>query len=92
MTIKPPRLEPGDTIGVIAPAGPVELAEIQPAIDLIKERGYHVLLSLNLLKKKGYLAGHDEARLDDLHAMFSDRQCQGNLLRQGRIRDHQASR
>lgn len=72
MIIKPPPLRPGDTIGVIAPAGPVDRDEIQPAIDLLKERGYHTLLSLNLFKKKGYLAGHDEARLEDFHAMFAD--------------------
>jgi muramoyltetrapeptide carboxypeptidase len=80
---KPPCLRPGDTIGVIAPAGPVDLDEIQPAINLIKERGYHVLLSLNLFRKKGYLAGHDEARLDDFHAMFSDSSVKAILCARG---------
>jgi muramoyltetrapeptide carboxypeptidase len=83
VTIKPPRLKPGDTIGVIAPAGPVDLDEIQPAINLIKERGYHTLLSLNLFNKKGYLAGHDEARLDDFHAMFSDKNIKAILCARG---------
>jgi len=72
VTIKPLRLEHGDTIGIIAPAGPVDRDEIQPAVDLLNEKGYHILSSPNLYKKKGYLAGRDEARLDDLHAMFSD--------------------
>jgi muramoyltetrapeptide carboxypeptidase len=70
--IKPPRLEPGDTIGVIAPAGPVSREEIQPTIDALKAKGYHVIEGPNLFSKKGYLAGLDEARLDDIHAMFSD--------------------
>lgn len=83
MIIKPPPLRPGDTIGVIAPAGPVDRDEIQPAIDLLKERGYHPLLSLNLFKKKGYLAGHDEARLDDFHAMFSDSSVKAILCARG---------
>lgn len=83
MTIKPPHLSAGDTIGVIAPAGPVDLNEIQPAINLLKERGYHVLLSLNLFKKKGYLAGHDEARLEDFHAMFSDASVKAILCARG---------
>jgi len=83
VTIKPPRLEPGDTIGIIAPAGPVDRDEIQPAINLLKERGYHPLLSLNLFKKKGYLAGRDEARLDDLHSMFSDNSVKAILCARG---------
>jgi muramoyltetrapeptide carboxypeptidase len=72
VTIKPRRLEPGDTIGVIAPAGPVAQEEIQPTIELLNGKGYHVYEAPNLFNRKGYLAGHDEARLDDLHSMFSD--------------------
>jgi muramoyltetrapeptide carboxypeptidase len=81
--IKPPPLTPGDTIGIIAPAGPVSREEIQPAIDLLKERGFHALLSLNLFKKKGYLAGHDEARLEDFHAMFADSSVKAILCARG---------
>lgn len=73
MIIKPSRLEPGDTIGIIAPAGPVTRDEIQPAIDLVKKNGYKILLSPNLYKKKAYLAGNDDSRLDDLLAMFSNK-------------------
>ena len=73
MTIKPPRLEQGDRIGIIAPAGPVCRDEIRPAIELLNKKGYYTILSRNLYRKKGYLAGSDEARLDDLHSMFSDK-------------------
>lgn len=72
MTIKPPRLETDDTIGIIAPAGPVYRDEIKPAISILHKKGFHTLLSPNMYKKKGYLAGSDEARLEDLHSMFSD--------------------
>ena len=72
MTIKPRRLEPGDTIGVIAPAGPVAQEEIQPTIDLLNKRGFHTHEASNLFQRNGYLAGHDEERLDDLHSMFSN--------------------
>lgn len=72
MTIKPHRLEPGDTIGVIAPAGPVDQEEIQPTIDLLYKKGYRIHEAPNLFSRKGYLAGHDYVRLDDLHSMFSD--------------------
>jgi muramoyltetrapeptide carboxypeptidase len=72
VTIKPHRLEPGDTIGVIAPAGPVDQEEIQPTIDLLYKKGYRIHEAPNLFSRKGYLAGHDYVRLDDLHSMFSD--------------------
>jgi muramoyltetrapeptide carboxypeptidase len=83
VTIKPQRLEPGDTIGIIAPAGPVDRNEIKPAIELLKERGYHALASPNLYKKKGYLAGSDKARLDDLQYMFSDNSVKAILCARG---------
>jgi muramoyltetrapeptide carboxypeptidase len=72
VTIKPHRLEPGDTIGVIAPAGPVDQEELQPTIDLLYKKGYRIHEAPNLFSRKGYLAGHDYVRLDDLHSMFSD--------------------
>jgi len=42
-------------------------------MDLIKKKGYRILASPNLYKKKAYLAGSDEARLDDLQSMFMDK-------------------
>jgi muramoyltetrapeptide carboxypeptidase len=73
VTIKPPCLEPGDRIGIIAPAGPVDRDEIRPAIDFLKQKGYQILVSKNLYKKRGYLAGSDDARLDDLLSMFANK-------------------
>jgi len=73
VTIKPPLLQQGDTIGIIAPAGPLDREEIRPAIAFLKQKGYCILSSPNLYKRRAYLAGSDESRLDDLHAMFSDK-------------------
>ena len=72
MSIKPPRLKHGQEIGVIAPAGPVTQSEIQPGIDLLESFGYKVICSPHLYHKKGYLAGDDNSRLEDLHAMFQN--------------------
>lgn len=70
MNIKPPRLNPGDEIGIIAPAGPVTPTELSPCIDLLTSMGYGVRPSTHLYHKKEYLAGEDDARLEDLHLMF----------------------
>jgi len=72
VNIKPARLRKGHGIGIIAPAGPVTRSELQPAIDILTERGYHVTPAPHLFHRDGYLAGDDDARLEDLHAMFSD--------------------
>ena len=72
MRIIPQRLRRGDTIGIIAPAGPVTPDEIQPAINILKDKGYRVKEGINLYKRQGYLAGSDKERLHDFHEMFQD--------------------
>lgn len=72
MTIRPPCLKQRDRIGVIAPAGPVERPEILPGIALLESLGFEVLESPHLYDRQGYLAGDDQSRLNDLHAMFRD--------------------
>jgi muramoyltetrapeptide carboxypeptidase len=70
---KPPRLRPGDIVGIIEPAGfsdgPEQLARIEHTIrgmGLVPKFGAHVA------ERYGYLAGTDEARAEDVMAMYSD--------------------
>jgi muramoyltetrapeptide carboxypeptidase len=70
--VKPRQLKQGEKIGVIAPAGPVLETELQAGIELLEEFGHKVKLAPHLYDKQDYLAGDDEARLEDFHAMFTD--------------------
>ncbi len=72
--IKPPRLNPGDTVGLITPASPLFEAHqsIISATEKMNNLGFKVKLGKNVFKKWGYLAGSDQERLDDLHSMFRD--------------------
>jgi len=70
--IKPPRLEKGQTIGVIGPAGPMQPERLEHGIEYLKWRGFQVKLGSHIHDRFGYLAGIDKARLDDLHDMTSD--------------------
>jgi muramoyltetrapeptide carboxypeptidase len=70
---KPRQLRQGDEIGVIAPAGPVLQTELQAGIKLLEAFGYKVVLAPHVYDKQGYMAGEDEARLEDIHAMFTDK-------------------
>ena len=72
MNISPPRLTPGDGIGIVAPAGPVNPSEIQPGIALLESKGYQVFPGSHLYDRLGYLAGDDQVRLQDLHTMFEN--------------------
>ncbi len=65
-------LKQGDTIGIIAPAGPVTHDEIQPAIDILQQKGFRIQEGVHLYDRQGYLAGNDHDRLNDLHRAFED--------------------
>lgn len=70
--IKPKRLKAGDTLGVIAPASALSEKVILRAIENLTNLGFKIKLGKNLREQKGYLAGTDEQRLEDLHWAFSD--------------------
>lgn len=70
--IRPKRLRKGDTVGVIAPASPPNLENLKRAIPFLESLGLNVKIAPNVSKTYGYLAGKDQERLEDLHAMFSD--------------------
>lgn len=73
MTIKPQRLNIGDTVGVIAPASPPDQEKLKQGIQFLEKFGLKVKLGKNLKKKVGYLAGTDRERLEDFHEMFRDK-------------------
>ncbi|WP_042349183.1 S66 peptidase family protein [Bacillus massiliigorillae] len=72
MLIKPPMLKKGDIVGVIAPASPPNQENLQRGIVYLESLGVRVKMGKNVYKEYGYLAGSDDERLEDLHAMFAD--------------------
>lgn len=70
--IKPPKLKKGDTIGLITPAGPITTEQLERTKTLLNQLGFKTYHTKNVLLKKGYLAGTDAERLDDLHQMFNN--------------------
>ena len=82
-TIKPSALQPGDTIGIIAPAGPVTKKAIAQAESYLGSKGYEVVLGKNLFKKRGYLAGTDQQRAYDINRMFADKKIKAVICARG---------
>jgi len=70
--IKPKRLSPGETVGLIAPAGYVDDNEFNRAIQNIESLGFKTMVGKNVRRQYGFLAGTDAERLEDLHWAFTD--------------------
>lgn len=70
--IKPKKLQPGDTIAIIAPSGNVNKQKVLNGKQYLESLGYNVKLGRNLFNESRYLAGSDSERISDLHEAFSD--------------------
>ncbi len=65
--IKPPFLQPGDTIIGISPSGAIkDIAAVENAIEIMRSQGYNVELNEHWNAQYGYLAGNDEQRREAL--------------------------
>jgi muramoyltetrapeptide carboxypeptidase len=69
--IIPPRVRPGDTVAVIAPAGPVPGDRLRAGLAILSSR-YKVRVADDILRADGYLAGEDRRRADELMAALAD--------------------
>src|SRR5688500_16440226 len=63
-TTLPPRLRPGDTVGIPAPASPVPADRLRAGIDRLGGR-YRIRVADDVARATGYLAGSDERRADE---------------------------
>jgi muramoyltetrapeptide carboxypeptidase len=78
--VKPKRLAPGDTAGLVAPANATfQSAELQIAKESLEALGLKVKIGSHLLDRHGYLAGQDKDRAADINAFFADASIQAVL-------------
>lgn len=95
---KPPRLRAGEVIGIVAPASPMKDEYLQKGCEYLERLGYRVKLGHAVNRERGYLAGTDTQRADDLNAMFRDPQVKAIFCARGgygsprllRLLDYQA--
>ena len=77
-------LREGDTVGMVAPAGPVvEREQIEKAVKAIKELGFQVVVGPGCYEKWGYLAGSDEVRAKDINSFFANPEIDGIFCMRG---------
>lgn len=82
--IFPKSVTKGDTIGVIAPAGPYREKTIEEIEETLKCYGYKAKFGKSCYSSyKGYLADTDEIRAKDIEEMFLDQEVDGILCIRG---------
>jgi len=81
--IAPPRLRPGDRIGIVAPSGPVLKRYVVAGLRVLEAAGFRPRLARHLYDRRGHLAGTDEARADDLNRMLRDPDIRCVLMARG---------
>jgi muramoyltetrapeptide carboxypeptidase len=70
--IFPAALEAGDTIRLVAPAGPLDAQRIKLAEKRLREKGFQVQIPDDLFRADDYLAGTDARRAEELMQAFGD--------------------
>jgi len=84
MPIRPPRLQPGDTLGIVAPASaPPDPKNIDRGVAALEKFGFKVKLAPHVHQRHGFLAGSDRDRAGDLMRMFTDREVNAILCVRG---------
>ena len=83
MTTIPPYLKPGDTIGILCPAGFMPLEKAQTCIETLTDWGYKVVTGKTLGHQFNYFSGTDEERLQDLQQMLDDESIKAILCARG---------
>ena len=69
----PKRLAAGNTVGLVAPAGPAADDEsVRFSIELLESFGFKVKPGKHVFDRNQYLAGDDRDRAADVNAMFAD--------------------
>ena len=64
--LKPRALGPGATIAIAAPGGPVDPARLEEGAALWREAGFRVVQRDDVSARRGYLAGDDKRRVQEL--------------------------
>jgi muramoyltetrapeptide carboxypeptidase len=70
--IRPPALQEGDTIALIAPAGRITEEAVLPALPRLKEWGLNLVSGQYVFAESYQFAGTDEQRLSDLQRALDE--------------------
>lgn len=81
--IIPDYIKHNSKIRIVSPAGKIAKEHVLPAVDWLKEQGYHVELGEHVFDEHFQFAGTDEDRLADLQEAFDDPDCDAIICSRG---------
>lgn len=81
--IRPPFLKPGDTVGIVAPAGCLAEPEITESVDIIRSWQLEVAYGKYLFNRRSSFAGTDRQRATDFQQMLNNRNIKTILCARG---------
>lgn len=82
--IYPPKLNPGDTVGIVAPARKISPEQLEGSLKILESWGLQPVLSKNIFSRKhSYLAGSDNERREDFQSMIDDRRVKAIFCARG---------
>lgn len=83
ISVSPPRLQKGDTIGLAAPAGPIREDILRQGLQLLRDNRIKVKYAEDICRKEYYLAGSDQRRLEEFHHLWDDDEVKAILAVRG---------
>ena len=83
MTIIPPYLKQGDTIGLVCPSGYMPEEKYQTCIETLTDWGFKVITGKTPGHQYHYFAGTDKERCRDLQRMMDDKKINAILCARG---------
>ena len=82
-SVRPPSLKPGDTIGIVAPAGPFEPDKFMKGKAVLESMGFQTIFDESIFQKNGFLAGTDFQRAGQVNHLFADSTVQAIICARG---------
>jgi muramoyltetrapeptide carboxypeptidase len=79
----PTRIKAGDTIGIVAPAGPFDRKTFFRGTRIIEDMGFKVFIPPGLFEKNSYLAGSDKHRVQYVNQLFADKSIDAIICARG---------
>ena len=81
--LRPPALQQGDTVGIVAPASGFRREDFEAGCDTLRRLGYQPFYLPSIFERDLYFAGSLERRLGELHEMFSRTEVRAILCARG---------
>lgn len=76
---RPKRLKRGETIGIVAPAWTFDKSRFKKGLAQLQRFGFKVKYDKSIFKRYWSMAGHDQARAEQINRMFADKEVRAIL-------------